>query len=79
MIAGRRHGPSDQIQKHYLQTFYQRGKEIIEFMFDHGQKGRKYFINICDLHDFFPYSFHVILALDEVMVEVISFGNCRSF
>ena len=41
------------------------------FMFDHCWKGRKSFINICYLYDFFPYSFHVILTLDEVMGEVI--------
>ena len=28
------------------------------------------FINICYLHDFFPCSFHVILALVEVMVSM---------
>ena len=46
------------------------------FKFDHCWKGCKSFINICYLHDFFPCSFHVILALDEVMVEVmVSVGD----
>ena len=49
------------------------------FMFDHCWKGRKSIINICYLHDFFSYPFHVILALDEVMAEVISFGIRKSF
>ena len=49
------------------------------FMFDHCWKGCKSFISICCLHDFFPCTFHVILALDEVMVERISLGVCRSF
>ena len=49
------------------------------FMFDHCWNNRKSFINIFYLHDFFPYSFHVILALDEVMAEVIIFGIRRSF
>ena len=40
------------------------------FMFDHCWKGCKPFINICYLHDFFPCSFHVILALVEVMVSM---------
>ena len=48
------------------------------FMFDHCWNGRKFFINICYLH-YFPYSFHPILALDEAMTEVISFGIRRSF
>ena len=41
------------------------------FMFDHFWKGYKSFINICYLHDFFSCSFHVILPLDEVMIEVM--------
>ena len=48
------------------------------FMFDYCWKDRKSFINICYLH-YFPYSFQFILALDEVMTEVISFGICRSY
>ena len=48
------------------------------FMFDHCWNGRTFFINICYLH-YFPYSFHLILALGEVMTEVISFGIRRSF
>ena len=48
------------------------------FMFDHCWKGCKSFINVCYLH-YFPCSFHVILALNEVMAEVISFGIGRSF
>ena len=43
------------------------------------RKGCKSLIPICYLHDFFLCSFHFILALDEVMVEVISFDVCRSF
>ena len=38
------------------------------FMFDHYWKGRKSFINVCYL-PYFPCSFHVILALDEVMAD----------
>ena len=49
------------------------------FTFDNCWKGRKSFINICYLNDFFPYSFHVILALGKEMAEVISFGIRRRF
>ena len=41
------------------------------FMFDHCWKSCESFINICYLHDFFPFSFHVFLALDGVMAEVM--------
>ena len=43
------------------------------------RNGCKSLIPICYLHDFFLCSFHIILASDEVMVEVISFNVCRSF
>ena len=48
------------------------------FVFDKFWKGRKCFINICYLH-YFPYSFHVILALDEVITEAISFAIVGAF
>ena len=38
------------------------------FMFDHCWKGCKSFINICYLHDFFPCSFQVILALVKFLI-----------
>ena len=50
------------------------------FMFDHCCKDHKSFIIIiCYLHDFFHIFFHVILAQDELMAEVISFGIHRNF
>ena len=32
----------------------------------------------CYLHNFFPCSFHIILVVDELTVEVNSFDVCRS-
>ena len=43
------------------------------------RKFNKSFINICYLHDFLSCPFHIILVLDEVMVEVIGFDVHRSF
>ena len=43
------------------------------------QKFNKSFISICYLHDFLPCSFHIILVLDEVMIEAIGFDVRKSF
>ena len=45
----------------------------------HCWKGCKPLITICYLHDFFLCSFRILLALDEVVVEEISFDVRRSF
>ena len=49
------------------------------FMFDHCWKSRKSFLTFVICMIFFPHSFHVILALDQVIGEVISFGILKSF
>ena len=68
------HGPSHAMEGFIFRLFIKAPRNSLKFQEIFALLSMWY----CYLHNFFPWSFHIILVVEELVVEVISFDVHRS-